>query len=48
MHRYLQKRMHDLEIDGLGDKEPLLAKCYAPIKRIDFEEFIEIPHQLRQ
>ena len=26
VHRYLEKRMHDLECDGL---EPMLAKCYA-------------------
>ena len=29
VHCYLQKRMHDLELDGLDAKEPFLAKCYA-------------------
>jgi len=29
VHRCLEKRMHDLECDGLLAKEPLLAKCYA-------------------
>ena len=29
VHRYLEARMHDLECDGLLDKQPMLAKCYA-------------------
>ena len=29
VHRYLEKRMHELECDDLLAKEPLLAKCYA-------------------
>ncbi len=29
VHRYLEERMHDLECDGLLDKQPMLAKCYA-------------------
>lgn len=29
VHRYLQTRMQDVESDGLLDREPLLAKCYA-------------------
>ena len=29
VHRYLEKRMHELECDDILAKEPLLAKCYA-------------------
>jgi len=29
VHRYLEKRMDELEANGLLEKEPLLAKCYA-------------------
>ena len=29
IHRYLGKRMEELESNGLIEKEPLLAKCYA-------------------
>jgi hypothetical protein len=29
VHRYLKIRMNDVESDGLFEKEPLLAKCYA-------------------
>jgi hypothetical protein len=29
VHRYLEKRMGNWELDALAEKEPLLAKCYA-------------------